>query len=78
MEDAHTHLLTLDPEQKNKNAFFAVFDGHGGANVAKYAGLFLHQKLLENELYKEGKYNEAFKKTFLKMDSDMLSGIFFK
>ena len=41
MEDAHTHLLILDPTQEQKHAFFAVFDGHGGANVAKYAGLYL-------------------------------------
>lgn len=29
MEDAHTALLKLD--EGSGNAFFAVFDGHGGA-----------------------------------------------
>ena len=29
MEDAHTALLKLDED--SGNAFFAVFDGHGGA-----------------------------------------------
>jgi hypothetical protein len=29
MEDAHTTLLKLD--EGSGNAFFAVFDGHGGA-----------------------------------------------
>jgi serine/threonine protein phosphatase PrpC len=29
MEDAHVHILSL-PEDKNC-AFFAVYDGHGGA-----------------------------------------------
>lgn len=28
MEDAHTTILELD--DKEKNAFFAVYDGHGG------------------------------------------------
>ena len=30
MEDAHTALLKLDED--SGNAFFAVFDGHGGAS----------------------------------------------
>ncbi|KAG8830333.1 Protein phosphatase 2C 2 [Serendipita sp. 400] len=36
MEDAHTALLQL--EQSSRNAFFAVFDGHGGV----HAILILH------------------------------------
>ena len=49
MEDAHTTLLTLssgDPElDARKHSFFAVFDGHGGSNVAKYAGANLQYAL---------------------------------
>jgi protein phosphatase 2C family protein 2/3 len=30
MEDAHTTLLDLDENKNEKNAFFAVYDGHGG------------------------------------------------
>lgn len=30
MEDAHTAVLTLEDGTKEKNAFFGVYDGHGG------------------------------------------------
>lgn len=31
MEDAHATILGLETEPKDGNAFFAVYDGHGGA-----------------------------------------------
>ena len=30
MEDAHTAELQLDQDNRPGNAFFAVYDGHGG------------------------------------------------
>jgi protein phosphatase 2C family protein 2/3 len=30
MEDAHTAILSLEESTTDKNAFFAVYDGHGG------------------------------------------------
>jgi protein phosphatase 2C family protein 2/3 len=30
MEDAHAAELSLDEGVENSNAFFAVYDGHGG------------------------------------------------
>ena len=30
MEDAHAAVLDLDGPEENSNAFFAVYDGHGG------------------------------------------------
>lgn len=30
MEDAHTTVLDLDDTPEKSNAFFAVYDGHGG------------------------------------------------
>ena len=49
MEDAHTQLLSLE---KDKNAaFFAVYDGHGGARVAEYAGNHLHERILNQPSY---------------------------
>ena len=31
MEDAHAIVLDLDEGKEETNAFFAVYDGHGGA-----------------------------------------------
>ncbi|XP_022236771.1 probable protein phosphatase 2C T23F11.1 [Limulus polyphemus] len=72
MEDAHTHLLSL-LEDKDA-AFFAVYDGHGGAKVAQYAGSHLHKKIVGQPSYKKGKIEEAIKEGFLAVDSDMLEG----
>jgi protein phosphatase 2C family protein 2/3 len=30
MEDFRAAVLSLDEESENSNAFFAVYDGHGG------------------------------------------------
>jgi protein phosphatase 2C family protein 2/3 len=49
MEDAHTHLLALPDD--NKAAFFAVYDGHGGAKVSEYAGIHLHKRIVNNQFY---------------------------
>lgn len=49
MEDAHTHILSLH-DDKNA-AFFAVYDGHGGAKVAEYAGHHLHERIFSQQAY---------------------------
>lgn len=38
-EDAHAVVLDLDPAAKC--GFFAVFDGHGGKEVAKFCALYM-------------------------------------
>jgi len=30
MEDSHAAVLDLDGSEESSNAFFAVYDGHGG------------------------------------------------
>ena len=49
MEDAHTHLLSLAEDKEA--SFFAVYDGHGGAKVAEYAGNNLHKKIASHPAY---------------------------
>lgn len=51
MEDAHTCLLELS-EDKDAS-FFAVFDGHGGHDVAKAASINLHKTIVNNKSYRE-------------------------
>ncbi|KXN88252.1 hypothetical protein AN958_07711 [Leucoagaricus sp. SymC.cos] len=71
MEDAHAAVLDLDEENKDTNAFFAVYDGHGGSNVAKYAGQNVHKRLVQEESYKEKNYETALRKAFLGVDEDL-------
>lgn len=64
MEDCHTIL----PE----NGYFAIFDGHGGANAAKYAAEHLHKILeivKETETYSQEK---LFKQAFIKADNEIM------
>lgn len=71
MEDAHTHILSLPDDPGT--AFFAVFDGHGGAKVAEYAGRHLHKYVTAREEYKDGDVAEALRQAFLEIDEAMLT-----
>ncbi|CDO71449.1 hypothetical protein BN946_scf184909.g43 [Trametes cinnabarina] len=73
MEDAHTAVLDLDGEPTESNTFFAVYDGHGGSAVAKYAGQHLHQRLVADEAYRQKDYPRALKNAFLGTDEDIRS-----
>lgn len=69
MEDSHTHILSMPDDPGT--SFFAVYDGHGGARVAEYAGKHLHKFIVKRP---EFQYNIplAMKKAFLEMDDVML------
>ena len=71
MEDAHAIELNLDSSSPESNAYFAVYDGHGGSSVAQYTGETLHGRLAATEEYKSGKYQEALKRAFLATDEDL-------
>jgi len=51
MEDAHTCLLELTEDKSA--AYFAVFDGHGGHDVARVASRGLHNKIVSDKAYSE-------------------------
>jgi protein phosphatase 2C family protein 2/3 len=73
MEDAHAVVLDLEAANGKLNSFFAVYDGHSGSNVAKFAGLNLHKRLVKEEAYKNDDYEGALKNAFLGTDEDLLA-----
>ncbi|KAK4693202.1 protein phosphatase PTC2/3, partial [Phenoliferia sp. Uapishka_3] len=82
MEDSHAHILSLGDldDQGKKTSFFAVYDGHGGSSVARFAGDTVHHRLAANDHFKKRDYEAALKRAFLETDEDLrargvLSGI---
>ncbi|KAH8234988.1 hypothetical protein KR032_007147 [Drosophila birchii] len=69
MEDAHTHILALPDDPPA--AFFAVYDGHGGATVANLAGKHLHKFVTKRPEYRENAFELALKRAFLDFDREM-------
>jgi len=56
MEDAHSANLGFGNKH---DAFFAVFDGHGGQDVAQFAALKLPSLLLQSHHYQRGNFTAA-------------------
>ncbi|XP_055917685.1 probable protein phosphatase CG10417 [Eupeodes corollae] len=67
-EDAHNSILDFD---KN-TSFFAVYDGHGGAEVAAHCADKLPEFLKNLEAYKNGDFEVALKNAFLGFDATLL------
>lgn len=65
MQDAHV----VEPNFDENGMLYAVFDGHGGAEVAKYAAQQLGSFIKSLDKYKEGRYEEALEEAFLKFDA---------
>lgn len=64
-EDAHNTILDFD----ENTAFFAVYDGHGGAEVATYCSQSLPKFIKETEAYKNGNLAQALEDAFLGFDA---------
>ncbi|PIN23482.1 Serine/threonine protein phosphatase [Handroanthus impetiginosus] len=71
MEDRFAAVLDLQGD--SKQAFFGIFDGHGGAGAAEFAANNL-QKNVTNEISKrsEEQIEEAVKEGYLTTDSEFL------
>ena len=65
MEDAHIINENIDGQN---TACFAVFDGHGGIEVAKFCERHFLDCLVNSDLYKNKNYAKALEEAFLKMD----------
>ncbi|XP_049287242.1 probable protein phosphatase 2C T23F11.1 [Anopheles funestus] len=70
MEDSHTHILSLPDDPGT--SFFAVYDGHGGAKVAEYAGKHLHKYITRRPEYGND-VKHALQQGFLDLDEAMLN-----
>ncbi|XP_075525614.1 protein phosphatase 1G [Dermacentor variabilis] len=68
-EDAHNTILNYDRE----TSFFAVYDGHGGAEVAKYCAMKLPDFVKTLSCYKEGNLEEALREGFLQFDASLVT-----
>jgi len=66
-EDAHNCILHFD---KN-SSLFAVYDGHGGHEVAEYCSKNLPEFIKQVENYKNGNYEQALKDAFLEFDATL-------
>lgn len=69
MEDCHVHILSLPDDPGT--AFFAVYDGHGGAAMAQHAGKYLHEYITRRSEYKAGNIVQAMQRGFLELDKAM-------
>ncbi|KAL0558206.1 hypothetical protein IC582_006777 [Cucumis melo] len=72
MEDTHKIIPCLG---HLNNAFFGVYDGHGGRKAAKFVADNLHNNILEGVANCMGSANkeDAVKAAFLKTDKDFLN-----
>ena len=68
-EDAHLHILDLG----DGNSLFAVFDGHGGEQVAIFCEKYMPEVLMNNEEYIAKNYTKALEETFVELDYMLLA-----
>ena len=69
MEDTHI----ADPNFDEETSLFAVFDGHGGQEVALFCKKYLPEQLKLDSNYSKGDYKTALEETFLKLDKMLMS-----
>ena len=68
-EDAHITAIDFVPG----HSLFAVFDGHGGSEVAKYCDRHFVKMLMEDENFEKKNYEEALKTIFVKIDKQLIT-----
>ena len=73
MDEYNFFLSDIYPNTNKKIDIFGLFSGDGGPEVAKYICNIFPEKLKSNNNFKEGKYIEALKETFIEIDSSLNS-----
>mmetsp|Transcript_11717 Transcript_11717/g.23847 ORF Transcript_11717/g.23847 Transcript_11717/m.23847 type:complete len:416 (-) Transcript_11717:3064-4311(-) len=72
MEDAHVAVLGLMGD--DKSGLFAVFDGHGGAEVARFSRNHIQDEIVKLPEFQGGHYQEALRTVFHRID-EMLEDV---
>lgn len=67
LQDAHNCFIEYDENA----SLFAVYDGHGGHEVAEYTAKYLPDFIKETEAYKSGDYEKALIDSFLGFDATL-------
>ena len=68
MQDAHNAIL----DYCQGKSLFAVYDGHGGHEVAAYCSLKLPDFLKTNENFQKGNYKAALEEAFIQFDATLI------
>lgn len=68
-QDAHICALNFD----TNTSLFAVFDGHGGSEVALYCSQKLPEFLKNVDAYKKGEFEKALKDAFIGFDATLVN-----
>jgi serine/threonine protein phosphatase PrpC len=58
---------------RNQSGLFAIFDGHGGVEVAEFASRNFEETFRSNPHYKSMNYELALQETFMKMDEMLMT-----
>ena len=69
LQDAHNCILNFDVD----TSFFAVYDGHGGREVAAYCSQHLPDFLKQMDAYKVGDIETALVDAFLQFDATIIT-----
>ena len=67
MEDTSLSVVSLPQGE----SLFAIFDGHGGHEVARFCKEELEKTLTENASYKTKDYEKALKESFITLDDKL-------
>jgi protein phosphatase 1G len=62
-EDAHNCIL----DYGENCSYFAVYDGHGGAEVSEYASKTFPDYIKSTEMWSKGRFGQALEEAFFKI-----------
>ncbi|EPY38301.1 protein phosphatase 2C, partial [Angomonas deanei] len=67
MEDSHTNVLL------GNGGFFGVYDGHSGAETAKFCGANMYDYVARSDAFSKGDYTSALHDGFISLDKHLHS-----